>query len=135
MQEERTGRVGRTRILCALLRDGGHSTPSESRHPQPASRKHHPSIFHRIPIPRFLNETHVQAYNQILRGIALHWHWQNTQCGETVEVKGEPYVVSGVTYRYQLRRGKYEPSEKRLDVQSLGRYFVNLYYENLLDKL
>lgn len=58
---------------------------------------------------------------------------QNTQCGETVEVKGEPYVVSGVTYRYQLRRGKYQPSEKRLDVQSLGRYFVNLYFDNLLD--
>ena len=58
---------------------------------------------------------------------------QNTQCGETVEVKGEPYVVSGVTYRYHLRRGKYEPSEKRLDVQSLGRYFVNMYFDNLLE--
>lgn len=67
------------------------------------------------------------------RNLGIHSLPPNTQCGETVEVKGEPYVVSGVTYRYQLRRGKYEPSEKRLDVQSLSRYFVNLYFDNLLD--
>ncbi|XP_073393839.1 uncharacterized protein [Physcomitrium patens] len=67
------------------------------------------------------------------RNLGIHSLPPNTQCGETVEVKGEPYVVSGVTYRYQLRRGKYQPSEKRLDVQSLGRYFVNLYFDNLLD--
>lgn len=59
---------------------------------------------------------------------------QNTQCGETVTVKGEPYIVSGVTYRYQLKRGKYEPRQTRLDVLSTGRYLVNLYLQNLLDQ-
>lgn len=48
-------------------------------------------------------------------------------------VKGEPYIVSGVTYQYQLRRGKYEARQKRLDVQSTGRYLLNLYLDNLLE--
>jgi len=76
---------------------------------------------------------HVTVVTPPPRHLGVHSLPPNTQCGETVEVKGEPYVVSGVTYRYQLRRGKYEPSQKRLDVQSLGRYFVNLYFDNLLD--
>ncbi|GMH24872.1 hypothetical protein Nepgr_026715 [Nepenthes gracilis] len=56
----------------------------------------------------------------------------NLQCGESVEIEGQAYTVSAVTHRYQLRKGKYEPSEKRLDVLSTGRYILNLYLENLL---
>ena len=73
---------------------------------------------------------------QCLVGTFFYW-WsfgvKNTQCGETVTVKGEPYIVCGVTYRYQLKRGKYEPCQSRLDVLSSGRYLVNLYLENLLE--
>ncbi|XP_020111970.1 uncharacterized protein LOC109726644 isoform X4 [Ananas comosus] len=58
----------------------------------------------------------------------------NIHCGESVTIEGRAYTVSAVTHRYQLRKGKYEPSEKRLDVQSTGRYILNLYLENLLDK-
>ncbi|KAJ3696948.1 hypothetical protein LUZ61_000653 [Rhynchospora tenuis] len=58
----------------------------------------------------------------------------NIHCGESVTIEGQTYTVSGVTHRYQLRKGKYEPSEKRLDVQSTGRYILNLYLENLLEK-
>ncbi|GMN42584.1 hypothetical protein TIFTF001_011785 [Ficus carica] len=56
----------------------------------------------------------------------------NLQCGESVTIEGQAYTISAVTHRYQLRKGKYEPSEKRLDVLSTGRYILNLYLENLL---
>ncbi|KNA05324.1 hypothetical protein SOVF_191480 [Spinacia oleracea] len=56
----------------------------------------------------------------------------NLQCGESVTIEGHTYTISAVTHRYQLRKGKYEPREKRLDVLSSGRYILNLYLENLL---
>ncbi|KAJ7014040.1 hypothetical protein NC653_003616 [Populus alba x Populus x berolinensis] len=59
---------------------------------------------------------------------------QNLQCGESVTIEGQAYTISAVTHRYQLRKGKYEPSEKRLDVLSTGRYILNLYLENLLEQ-
>ncbi|XP_054804977.1 uncharacterized protein LOC129308033 isoform X1 [Prosopis cineraria] len=59
---------------------------------------------------------------------------QNLQCGESVTIEGNAYTISAVTHRYQLRKGKYEPSEKRLDVLSTGRYILNLYLENLLEQ-
>ncbi|KAB2075747.1 hypothetical protein ES319_A07G242300v1 [Gossypium barbadense] len=58
----------------------------------------------------------------------------NLQCGESVTIEGQTYTISAVTHRYQLRKGKYEPSEKRLDVQSTGRYILNLYLESLLEQ-
>ncbi|KAK9010809.1 hypothetical protein V6N11_043677 [Hibiscus sabdariffa] len=58
----------------------------------------------------------------------------NLQCGESVTIEGQTYMISAVTHRYQLRKGKYEPSEKRLDVQSTGRYILNLYLESLLEQ-
>ncbi|CAA7409105.1 unnamed protein product [Spirodela intermedia] len=58
----------------------------------------------------------------------------NMQCGESVTIEGQAYTISAVTHRYQLRHGRYKPSEKRLDVQSTGRYILNLYLENLLQK-
>ncbi|CAO2829914.1 unnamed protein product [Amaranthus hypochondriacus] len=58
----------------------------------------------------------------------------NVQCGESVTIEGQTYTISAVTHRYQLRKGKYEPSEKRLDVLSTGRYILNLYLENLMQK-
>ncbi|KAK7844195.1 hypothetical protein CFP56_011184, partial [Quercus suber] len=53
----------------------------------------------------------------------LHgWDWGhpreteiNLQCGESVTIEGQAYTISAVTHRYQLRKCKYEPSEKRLD--------------------
>ncbi|XP_058093736.1 uncharacterized protein LOC131239860 isoform X2 [Magnolia sinica] len=58
----------------------------------------------------------------------------NMQCGESVTIEGQTYTISAVIHRYQLRKGKYEPSEKRLDVLSTGRYILNLYLENLLQQ-
>ncbi|GLU11336.1 hypothetical protein SLE2022_280910 [Rubroshorea leprosula] len=58
----------------------------------------------------------------------------NLQCGESVTIEGQAYTISAVTHRYQLRKGKYEPSEKQLDVLSTGRYLLNLYLENLLEQ-
>lgn len=49
-------------------------------------------------------------------------------------IEGQAYTISAVTHRYQLRKGKYEPSEKRLDVLSTGRYILNLYLESLLEQ-
>lgn len=64
----------------------------------------------------------------------LYFLWQNLQCGESVTIEGQAYTISAVTHRYQLRKGKYEPSEKRLDVLSSSRYILNLYLENLLEQ-
>ncbi|KAL3629154.1 hypothetical protein CASFOL_026376 [Castilleja foliolosa] len=58
----------------------------------------------------------------------------NLQCGESVTIEGQAYTISAVTHRYQLRKGKYEPREKRLDVLSTGRYILNLYLESLLEQ-
>ncbi|KAI4350637.1 hypothetical protein L6164_005075 [Bauhinia variegata] len=58
----------------------------------------------------------------------------NLQCGESVTIEGQAYTISAVTQRYQFRKGKYEPSQKRLDVLSTGRYILNLYLENLLEQ-
>lgn len=59
---------------------------------------------------------------------------QNMQCGEIVTIESQTYTISAVTHRYQLRKGKYEPSEKRLDVLSTARYVLNIYLENLLEQ-
>ncbi|XP_004514006.1 uncharacterized protein [Cicer arietinum] len=64
----------------------------------------------------------------------LYFCWKNLQCGESVTIEGQAYTISAVTLRYQLRKGKYEQREKRLDVLSTGRYLVNLYLENLLEQ-
>ncbi|KAH7301059.1 hypothetical protein KP509_23G010300 [Ceratopteris richardii] len=77
---------------------------------------------------------HVTLITPPPKNLGIHCLPLNTQCGETVTVKGEPYIVSAVTYRYQLRKGKYEPCQTRLDVLSAGRYLVNLYLQNLLDQ-
>ncbi|KAL7140727.1 hypothetical protein ABFS83_08G007500 [Erythranthe nasuta] len=58
----------------------------------------------------------------------------NLQCGESVTIEGKAYTISAVTLRYQLRRGKYEPRDKRLDVLSTGRYILNLYFDSLLQQ-
>ncbi|OAY77523.1 hypothetical protein ACMD2_26873 [Ananas comosus] len=78
----------------------------------------------------------VETGEQVTEILSLHFLYlkQNIHCGESVTIEGRAYTVSAVTHRYQLRKGKYEPSEKRLDVQSTGRYILNLYLENLLDK-
>ncbi|XP_073013317.1 uncharacterized protein [Typha latifolia] len=68
------------------------------------------------------------------RNLGVRCFPMNIHCGESVTIEGQAYIVSAVTHRYQLRKGKYEPSEKRLDVQSSGRYILNLYLKNLLEQ-
>ncbi|GAV68565.1 hypothetical protein CFOL_v3_12068 [Cephalotus follicularis] len=68
------------------------------------------------------------------RNLGIRCFPSNLQCGESVTIEGQTYTISAVTHRYQLRKGKYEPSEKRLDVLSTGRYILNLYLENLLEQ-
>ncbi|THU63521.1 hypothetical protein C4D60_Mb01t16670 [Musa balbisiana] len=68
------------------------------------------------------------------RSLGVRCFPSNIHCGESVTIEGQTYTVSAVTHRYQLRKGKYEPREKRLDVQSTSRYILNLYLENLLEQ-
>ncbi|KAH9318511.1 hypothetical protein KI387_020280, partial [Taxus chinensis] len=68
------------------------------------------------------------------RNLGIRCFPSNMQCGECVTIEDKAYIVSAVTYSYQLRKGKYEPSEKRLDVQSTGRYLLNNYLEMLLEE-
>ncbi|CAI5476118.1 unnamed protein product [Closterium sp. Yama58-4] len=68
------------------------------------------------------------------RELGIHCLPPNTQCGETVEIEGESYVVLGVTYRYRLHKGRYTARERQLDVQSRGRFLVNMYLTDMLDR-
>ncbi|CAI5465577.1 unnamed protein product [Closterium sp. Yama58-4] len=68
------------------------------------------------------------------RELGIHCLPLNTQCGETVEIEGESYVVLGVTYRYRLHKGRYTARERQLDVQSRGRFLVNMYLTDMLDR-
>ncbi|KAL8255109.1 hypothetical protein R6Q59_033330 [Mikania micrantha] len=68
------------------------------------------------------------------RNLGIRCFPSNLQCGDGVTIEGQNYTISAVTHRYQLRKGKYEPSEKRLDVLSTGRYILNLYLENLFQE-
>lgn len=78
---------------------------------------------------------HIELHpSKVISFIYLYCLKQNLQCGESVTIEGQTYTISAVTLRYQLRKGKYEQSEKRLDVLSTGRYLVNLYFENLLEQ-
>lgn len=70
----------------------------------------------------------------MINPFVMHICCQNLQCGESVTIEGQAYTISAVTHRYQLRKGKYEPSEKRLDVLSTGRYILNLYLDNLFEQ-
>lgn len=72
--------------------------------------------------------------SKVISFIYFYCSKQNLQCGESVTIEGQTYTISAVTLRYQLRKGKYEQTEKRLDVLSTGRYLVNLYFENLLEQ-
>lgn len=58
----------------------------------------------------------------------------NTQCGETVEIEGEAYVVLGVTYRYRLQHGRYTARERQLEVESRGRFLVNMYLSDMMER-
>ncbi|KAK3033067.1 hypothetical protein RJ639_035693 [Escallonia herrerae] len=68
------------------------------------------------------------------RNLGVRCFPSNLQCGEFVTIEGQTYTISAVTHRYQLRKGKYEPSDKRLDVLSTGRYILNLYLENIFEQ-
>ncbi|KAJ0977329.1 hypothetical protein J5N97_012803 [Dioscorea zingiberensis] len=68
------------------------------------------------------------------RSLGVRCFPANIHCGESVTIEGQTYTVSAVVHRYQLRKGKYEPSEKRIDVLSTGRYILNMYLENLLEQ-
>lgn len=61
---------------------------------------------------------------------------QNVHCGETLTVEDEFYVVSGVSYRYKLHRGRYDSNhrESTLEVQQTSRYVLNTYLDQLLEK-
>ncbi|KAB2613982.1 hypothetical protein D8674_036298 [Pyrus ussuriensis x Pyrus communis] len=65
------------------------------------------------------------------KNLGLRCFPSNLRCGDSVTIEGQTYTIWAVTRRYWLRKGKYEPSEKRLDVLSTARYVLNLYLENL----
>jgi len=67
------------------------------------------------------------------KSLGMHLLPHNTQCGETVEVQDQAYIVSRVTYVYKLSKGKYARSSTRLDVTATGRYIINRYLNDLLD--
>ncbi|TVU15493.1 hypothetical protein EJB05_39017 [Eragrostis curvula] len=93
----------------------------------PTVRNHAPPVAHACRISVSTSYTGFFLSHNARRSLNIH-------CGESVTIEGQAYTVSAVTHRYQLRKGRYEPSEKRLDVLSTGRYILNLYLQNLMDQ-
>lgn len=63
-------------------------------------------------------------------------------CGRTcnvervcVTIEGQMYTISAVTHPYQLRKGKYEPSDKRLDVLSTGKIHFEFIFGKFTRKI
>ena len=56
----------------------------------------------------------------------------DTGCGDRVEVRGREYVVEARSEQFRLERGRYVRSHQRLDVQPLGRWFLNGRLDGLL---
>lgn len=46
----------------------------------------------------------------------------------------QDFVVTGLVLKYKLVGGRYQRDHNRLEVQQTSRYFVNLYYDSLLEK-
>ncbi|CAN6461924.1 unnamed protein product [Victoria cruziana] len=108
-------------LLCkGELRSSGAQIFCRKREKEKDNRDHHPY--------------HVVEITPPPTNLGVRCFPSNMQCGESITIEGKYYTISAVTYRYQLKNGRYKPSEKRLDVQSASRYILNLYLENLLDK-
>ncbi|KAF8408303.1 hypothetical protein HHK36_007451 [Tetracentron sinense] len=106
-----------------------------------AERKNEIEIATPIKLLKLRHRPRISAFVAFLRWMRptegakeINLRCRDMQCGESVTIEGQTYTISAVTHRYQLRKGRYEPSEKRLDVQSTGRYILNLYLENLLEQ-
>ncbi|WVZ86157.1 hypothetical protein U9M48_032990 [Paspalum notatum var. saurae] len=106
-------------VVCRKNKDGRDSSSSRERDRDGKEHKYPFKVVEITPPPRCLG---VRCFPT------------NIHCGESVTIEGQAYTVSAVTHRYQLRKGRYEPSEKRLHVLSTGRYILNLYLQNLLDQ-
>ncbi|XP_039819879.1 uncharacterized protein LOC120682168 isoform X2 [Panicum virgatum] len=105
-------------VVCRKNKDGRERERERDREKE---HKHPFKVVEITPPPRCLG---VRCFPTV----------RNIHCGEGVTIEGQAYTVSAVTHRYQQRKGRYEPSEKRLDVLSTGRYILNLYLQNLLDQ-
>lgn len=46
----------------------------------------------------------------------------------------QDFVVTSLVLKYKLVGGRYQRDHNRLEVQQTSRYFVNLYYDSLLEK-
>ena len=55
-----------------------------------------------------------------------------SQVAEHVWCVTQDYVVSSLVVRYQLVQGKYERDHNQLEVQQIGRYFLNRHLDELL---
>ncbi|WVZ86158.1 hypothetical protein U9M48_032990 [Paspalum notatum var. saurae] len=135
-------------VVCRKNKDGRDSSSSRERDRDGKEHKYPFKVVEITPPPRCLG---VRCFptssllQRLVTNVAVlgcvpcmdadgGWREQNIHCGESVTIEGQAYTVSAVTHRYQLRKGRYEPSEKRLHVLSTGRYILNLYLQNLLDQ-
>ena len=46
----------------------------------------------------------------------------------------QDYVVSSLVVQYKLRKGRYERDHNRLEVQQTGRYLVNMYLNQCMQR-
>mmetsp|Transcript_4767 Transcript_4767/g.8185 ORF Transcript_4767/g.8185 Transcript_4767/m.8185 type:complete len:149 (+) Transcript_4767:298-744(+) len=72
--------------------------------------------------------------------LGVHMLPHNTQCGELVEVgegsEAKEFIVQKVSYVYKLVKGRYEAKEfdRKLYVQSTGRFLVNKYLTDMYER-
>ena len=67
------------------------------------------------------------------RSLGVHPLHPHTTNGDLLQVDEVDYVVSSVVLNYKLVGGRYRRENNRLEVQTTGRYFLNMHLEQLLD--
>ena len=67
------------------------------------------------------------------RSLGVHPLHPHTTNGDLLQVDEVDYVVSSVVLNYKLVGGRYQRENNRLEVQTTGRYFLNMHLQQLLD--
>ncbi|CAL8463556.1 g3090 [Coccomyxa elongata] len=76
----------------------------------------------------------VEKINPPPKSLGIHHLPVDTHNGDQITVEDEDFVVTGLVLKYKLVGGRYQRDHNRLEVQQTSRYFVNLYYDSLLEK-
>lgn len=68
------------------------------------------------------------------RSLGYHSLPPDTHNGDRIEIGDRAFVVRRLVLRYRLERGRYVKAAQALEVASQGRYFVDQFLDQLVEK-